>query len=203
MIRAFLAVELRDDLRARLAQVQHDLTQRLSRELSKDIRISWVQPASIHLTIKFLGDTDEQLVEPMRAAIEQVIRDHRAIHVPLERLGVFPRPQQPRVLWVGALEQWEHGEDATRLAAWHRAVEDCCGSLGFAPEGRPLSPHLTLARIKEGERQFGQVLARSGVMDRPISVGSLAVDSIVLMKSELRPTGPVYTKLWEVRLDGR
>jgi 2'-5' RNA ligase len=81
--------------------------------------------------------------------------------------------------------------------ALHQAVEECCYSFGFAPEGRPLSSHLTLARIKEGERDFGQVLARSGMLDRPIGIGTLPIASMVLMKSDLRPAGPVYTKLWE------
>ncbi len=200
MIRAFLAVELPDELRAQIAAVQQDLKQRLSRECSRDVRISWVQPASIHLTVKFLGDTDESLVEPMRAALDRVAQGHRAMSIPLDRIGAFPRPQQPRIVWVGPAEAWEHGGDAVRLAALHRAVEDCCGTFGVSPEGRPLSPHLTLARIKEGERVAGQALTNSGVMDRPVSVGSLDVRSIVLMKSDLRPTGSVYTKLWDVRL---
>ncbi len=200
MIRAFIAVELGEDLRKQIAQVQQDLKQRLSREASKDMRISWVQPTSIHLTIKFLGDTDEQLVEPMQAAIAQVVNDQRAIHIPLERLGVFPRPQQPRVLWVGASEQWEQGEDAKRLARLHRAVEECCGNFDFASDGRALSPHLTLARIKEGERHVGQALAKSGVMDRSLSLGSLTVDTLVLMRSELQPKGSLYTRLWEIPL---
>jgi 2'-5' RNA ligase len=200
MIRAFLAVELGEDLRKRVTQVQQDLKQRLSQEASRDVRISWVQPTSIHLTIKFLGDVDEQLVDPLRAAIEQATKEHRPFSIPLERLGSFPRPQQPRVLWVGASEQWEHGEDAKRLAELHRAVEDCCATFDLAPEGKPLSPHLTLARIKEGERHVGQALAKSGAMDRPLSLGSLVLGSIVLMKSELRPTGSVYTKLWEIAL---
>jgi len=200
MIRAFLAVELEEGLQKRIAQVQQDLKQRLGREASKDVRISWVQPGSIHLTIKFLGDVDEQLVDPLRAAIEQAMKDHQPLSIPLERLGAFPRPQQPRVLWVGAAEQWEHSDAAKRLAELHRTIEDCYGTFDFAPEGRPLSPHLTLARIKEGERHVGQALAKSGVMDRSLSLGSLVIRSIVLMKSELRPTGSVYTKLWEIGL---
>jgi 2'-5' RNA ligase len=201
MIRAFLAVGLSEDLRTHIAQVQRDLKQRLGREISKGVRISWVQPASIHLTIKFLGDIDEQLVDPMREAIADLLKAHRAIQIPIERLGAFPHPQQPRVLWAGPSEQWERGEDAKRLLALHQAVEGGCQSFGFAPEGRPWSPHLTLARIKEGERPIGQALAKSGVMDRSISLASLAVESVVLMKSELRPTGSVYTNLWEVRLN--
>jgi 2'-5' RNA ligase len=149
--------------------------------------------------MKFLGDTEEHLIEPLREAVERAMAGHGAVHIPVDRLGVFPRLQQPRVLWIGPSEQWEQGDEAKRLTALHRAVEDCCRSFGFAPEGRPLSPHLTLARVKEGERHVGQALAKSGVMDRPISLGLLAVESVVLMKSDLRPTGSLYTKLWKVR----
>lgn len=198
MIRAFLAVELNDDLRKHISQVQQDLKQRLAREGLKGVRISWVQPGSIHLTVKFLGDIDEQLVDPLREALSNPMKAHQPIQIPIEQLGVFPHPHQPRVLWVGPSESWERGEDTKRLAALHRAVEGCCESFGLAPEGRPLSPHLTLARIKAGERQLAQTLSRLGVMDRPLSLGPLRVDSVVLMKSELRPTGSLYTKLWEV-----
>lgn len=200
MIRAFLAIELSDGLRKQLALVQQDLKQRFGRDFAKDVRLSWVQPSSIHLTIKFLSDIDESFVEPMRQAIEQVVKAHRLIHIPIERLGAFPHPEQPRVLWAGASEQWERGEDAKRLSALHRSVEDGCESLGFAREGRALSPHLTLARIKAGERQVGQALAQSGVMDRPLALGALTVESMALIKSELTPSGPVYTKLWDARI---
>jgi 2'-5' RNA ligase len=183
MIRTFLAVELTEDLRVQIGQVQQDLKSRLSCESSKDIRITWVQPVSIHLTIAFLGDTDKS-----------------RICIPIERFGVFPRLQQPRVIWVGASESWERGADGARLVTLHRAIEDCCRALGFASEGKPLSPHLTLARIKAGERQVGLALAKSGVLDRPIAGGSLTINAITLMKSQLRSAGPVYTKLWETRL---
>ncbi len=198
MIRAFLAVEFREDLRKHIAQVQQDLNQRFAREGSKGVRISWVQPSSIHLTIKFLGDIDEQLVDSLREAIAILIKFHSTIQIPMERIGAFPHSHQPRVLWVGPSDQWGHGEDAKQLAALHQAVEGCCRSFGFAPDNRPLSPHLTLARIKEGERQLGQTLSKNGVMDRSLSLELLPVETVVLMKSELRPTGSVYTKLWEV-----
>jgi 2'-5' RNA ligase len=87
------------------------------------------------------------------------------------------------------------------LAAVHQAIEVCCSRLNLAPDHRPLSAHLTLARIKAGHRAAAQVLARSGVMDRlPLAVGSLAVEAIALMQSELKPTGSVYTVLWESKL---
>src|SRR5215470_4920166 len=101
MIRAFLAVELSQELRAELAVVQQELKHRIEPEMKRDTRISWVQPAKIHLTIKFLGDMDEQLVDPLFRAVEQAIGSRTVVQVPLERLGAFPRPQSPRVLWVG------------------------------------------------------------------------------------------------------
>lgn len=202
MIRAFLAVEVTDALRSGLAQVQQDVRRLVSRDPAKTIRISWVQPSSMHLTIKFLGDMAESFIEPLRVAISQALDGERSLHIPIERLGVFPRLQQPRVVWAGPSDRWEQGEDAVRLALLHQSVEERCHALGFAQESRPLSPHLTLARIKEGEREVGRLLAQSGALDHLLAIGSLDMQSIVLMKSELRPTGPIYTPLWKVNFGG-
>jgi 2'-5' RNA ligase len=145
---------------------------------------------------------DEQAVEPLRGAIETSIERQMAVTVPLERLGVFPHPQAPRVLWVGPSEHWERGEESKRVVEIRDAIEQSCEGVGFLREPKPFSPHLTLARIKMGERHVGVALANSGVLDRPLSLGSLVMDSVVLMQSELKPTGSVYTKLWDVRLRG-
>ena len=145
---------------------------------------------------------DEQVIDPLLVAVEQAIGNLTAVNVPLERLGAFPRPQSPRVLWIGPSENWERGAEARRMAEIHGAIEGACEGVGFLRETKPFSPHLTLARIRVGERHVGVAVAKSGVLDRPISSGLLAVESVVLMKSELRPTGSVYTKLWEVRLHG-
>jgi 2'-5' RNA ligase len=200
MIRAFLAVELSHALQAELALVQQELKQSIEPEMKRGTRISWVQPAKIHLTMKFLGDMDEQMIEPLRIAIEQAIGNRTVVNVPLERLGAFPRPQSPRVLWVGPSENWERGIEAKRVAEIHGAIERACEDVGFLRETKPFSPHLTLARIKAGERHVGVALAKDGVLDRPISLGLLTVESVVLIQSELRPTGSVYTKLWEVQM---
>jgi 2'-5' RNA ligase len=200
VIRAFLAVELSQELQAGLATVQQELKHRIEPELKRDMRISWTQPASIHLTLKFLGDMDEQAIDPLLVVVEQAIGSQIAVNVPIERLGAFPRPQSPRVLWVGPLENWDRGAEAKRIAEIHGAIEQACEGLRFLRETKPFSPHLTLARIRVGERQVGAALAKGGVLDRPLSLGSLAVESVVLMKSELKPTGSVYTRLWEARL---
>lgn len=203
MIRAFLAVETSDELRAGLVRVQHDIKQRLTPHFTKDIRITWGQPNSFHLTVRFLGDTDEQLLPLMREALDTINQPHATIEIPIERLEAFPTLQKPRVLWVGPSEEWLHSAAANQLFAWNQEIEACCRSFGFAPDDKAFMPHLTLARIKMGERQVGPLLAQSGVCDRPLSLGAIAVESLVLMKSDLRPTGPRYTKIWEVKVGRR
>ncbi len=200
MIRAFLAVEPSQELRAELALIQQELKQKIEPELKRDTRISWVHPAKIHLTMKFLGDMDEQVIDPLHRALEQAIGDRTVVNVPFERLGAFPRPHSPRVLWIGPSENWEREEEGKRVTEIHGAIEQACEGLSFLRETKPFSPHLTLARIKAGERHVGVALAKGGVLDRPLSLGSLAMESVVLMKSELKPTGSVYTKLWEVKI---
>ena len=198
MIRTFLAVELSEDLRKQIALVQQDLQARLGDESSKSVRIAWVQPSSIHLTLRFLGDTDEQVLDPMREAMATIRRSHPTIQIPIDRLQAFPNLRQPRVLWIGPSEPWLKSDAAKQLTTLHREIEACCRSLGFVTEDKPFTPHLTVARIKAGDREVGQRLAQSAACDRALSVGVLTVGSLVLMKSKLRPTGPVYTKLWEV-----
>ena len=200
MIRAFLAVELSQELGSELAVVQQELKQRVESEKKGDIRISWVQSAKMHLTIKFLGDMDEQLLDPLLRVVEQAVGSKPSVSVPLERLGAFPRPQSPRVLWVGPSENWEQGVEGKRVIEIHGEIEQACESLGFLREAKPFSPHLTLARVKMGAQHVGVALAKIGVLDQPLSVGSLVVESVVLVKSELKPTGSIYTRLWAARL---
>ena len=200
MIRAFLAVAPSPELQTKLALVQQELKHRIEPERKGDTRISWVQPAKIHLTMKFLGDVDEQMIDPLHRALERAIGNRTVMNVPLERLGAFPHLHSPRVLWVGPPENWEREAEAKRIAEIHGAIEQACKGLSFLRETKPFSPHLTLARIKAGGWQVGAAMAKCGMLDRPLSLGSLAVESVVLMKSELKPTGSVYTKLREVRM---
>ncbi|MCP9453071.1 MAG: RNA 2',3'-cyclic phosphodiesterase [Nitrospira sp.] len=199
-IRTFLAVEFDQDLKRQIARAQEELKRRIEPDNFPTIRLSWVQPHLVHLTIKFLGDVDASLVESMSHALGDVLRHHQPLVIPLGRLGVFPHAREPRVLWIGPPREWEEGEDAARLASLHQAVDGCCATFGCKPEERVFAPHLTLARIKEGALRFGSLLAQSGVLDRSLSMGAVPVRSIALIKSELRPSGPIYTRLYEVRV---
>jgi RNA 2',3'-cyclic 3'-phosphodiesterase len=203
MIRAFIAMEISDELRASVVRLQHDIKQRLTPHLTKDVRITWGQPNSFHLTVRFLGETDEHLLPLMHEAVGAIKQPYPAIEIPLERLEAFPTLQKPRVLWVGPSEEWRQSVAANQLSAWHQQIESCCCSFGFATDDKLFIPHLTLARIKMGERQVGPLLAESGVCDRAFSLGTIVVKSLVLIKSDLRPTGPRYTKVWEVNLGCR
>ena len=123
MIRAFLAIEISPELRAALSVIQQDLRRRLERTVDRRTRISWVQPASMHLTLRFLGETPEAVIESLHATVAQVVARHRTIQVPFSRLGTFPRLQQPRVLWAGPPESWEQGLEGERLQALYRDIE--------------------------------------------------------------------------------
>lgn len=197
MMRAFLAAELPDRLRERLAVVQQDLRRRLD-ESGRNGRIVWVQPASIHLTVKFLGDMEDGLIDPLRDALAPLAAERLPLTMPLERLGVFPHPQQPRVVWAGPFAEWERSPEAARLMEFHRVVEERCHLFGFLPEAKPWNPHITLARIKGGDRPVGHVLAQRDILDRPVALGPLTIASLALMTSELRPGGPVYTVVWRI-----
>ncbi len=199
-MRAFLAVELDDALRAAIARVQKDLAAQIDAEARGRLRISWPQPASLHLTLVFLGDVEEKIVEPLRASVEKAIAGMRALRVPIDRLGAFPRAGAPTVLWAGPSEPWMDSDEMTRLRALRDALATACVAFDVPRDHRAFAPHLTLARIKSDERAVGRALAKNGSLARPIAAGEFAVASVVLMKSDTRPSGAVYTKLWDVPL---
>ncbi|MEK7294601.1 MAG: RNA 2',3'-cyclic phosphodiesterase [Nitrospirota bacterium] len=194
MIRTFVAIELDTPLRKALAQVQADLRNRLQTAMGPDVRIQWVKPESVHLTLKFLGDIPEERVSEIVTALARVAGAHIRSTVDVGGLGAFPDARAPRVLWVGLSGQVE---GVKRLAA---AVERALAELGFAPEPKPFNPHLTLARIKERSRDVGRALAAGRMLERAAPLGTVMVNAIALMQSELKPSGAVYTKLCEVSL---
>jgi 2'-5' RNA ligase len=194
MIRAFVALELDQDLKRAIGQAQTQAKDRLNRRLAVDARIQWVKPDSIHLTLKFLGDIVETDLDSMREALAARIGAIPRFSVETGGLGVFPDLRAPRVIWIGLHDR---SGVLSRLAA---EVEATLVGLGFPPERRPFNPHLTLARIKDKSREVGQALAASGAIEGGETVGSLPVASVSLMKSDLQPSGSVYTRLWEVPL---
>jgi 2'-5' RNA ligase len=185
MIRSFIAIDLPDETRKALSAVQEQL--RRSRA-----EVRWVRPTGIHLTLKFLGNIHPAQVDDIGAAAAQVIRDESPITLWAAGLGGFPNNRKPRVIWVGL-----RGE-VDRLAHIQAGLEKALEPLGFAREGRPFHPHLTLGRVKDRHRLQPLIEAMS-TLELP-EFNSFDADEIILYKSDLRPTGAIYTKLHRMPL---
>jgi 2'-5' RNA ligase len=197
-MRAFLAVHPGEDVRSRIAAIQQELKDGLARVAGQRTRLTWVRPDVIHLTVKFLGEIEDDLTAPLRDALTHAARDLARVEVPLTRLGAFPRPQAPRVLWIGPTADWEQTDDGRRLADAVRHIEDICVRLGMARDEQRWHPHLTLARVRTGEARIGGGLVASGLADRTLTAGSLRLDTLMLMKSTMKPDGPVHTGIWSL-----
>ncbi len=189
-VRTFIAIELTEELKAALRRTQQELAEEMP---SRSVR--WVQPNGIHLTLKFLGDTPEEKVHAVQEALAQAAAQARPFIFSLSGLGCFPNARQPRVVWVGLQEP------AGALVRLQQAVEAHVAPLGFPTEKRPFSPHLTLGRVqqyagKSDVRKIGEVVATSDVG----ALGDMAATVISYIKSDLRPSGAVYTTLSEAKL---
>ena len=188
-LRLFIACELPPDLRQELVRTQSTLQKRLTGRAFR-----WSSPETIHLTLKFLGDTPASKVEAIRAALDALVANHQPLSLRVEGLGCFPNARRPRVLWAGV------EGDAARLGSLQAAVERAMEDQGFPPEGRGFSPHLTLCRVK-GEVPAAQLEAVGTVM-ASVRTAPLPwpVSAISLMQSDLHPEGAVYTRLHEAAL---
>lgn len=203
MIRAFLAVEPTDDVRRQIGRAQERLRLDLAGAAAAGARIAWVRPSSIHLTLKFIGDFDEARADALRTAIASATATVRRFEMPLTTLGAFPRPEAPRAIWIGAPDAWLRDSSAQPLMALVSAIDTCCAAEGVPREARPFTPHLTLGRVKTGDRQIGRALAESSTWKRPITIEPLVVDGVVLMQSELAADRAVHTPLWTLALEDR
>ncbi len=191
-IRSFVAVELGDEVKGRLAEIQRQLKAAVP---SGSVR--WVQPDSIHLTLKFLGDVPEERIRAIVAALERECAPVTPLTFAVAGAGCFPNARRPNVVWVGV-------EDSTgQLLALQQAVERALNPLGYPPEGRPFKPHLTLGRANR--TASGADLRRVGDLVGGLHVaqlGQVRVAEIVLMRSDLSPAGARYTPLAHIPLGG-
>jgi|MudIll2142460700_1097286.scaffolds.fasta_scaffold37816_2 2'-5' RNA ligase len=176
-MRLFVAVNLPEEITGRLASVQDQL-----RAAQADV--SWVRPGNVHLTLKFLGETEEARLAGIQAALAETARGHAPFAFDLTGLGSFGG-RAPRVVWVGV----EQGaEPLTRLA---EAVEAGMAALGFAREKRGFTAHLTLGRVRS-PRNAERLLAALAEWRRE-RFGSAPVGQVDLMESQLDPRGSIYT----------
>ena len=132
-VRAFVAVPIPADTRARVAAVQ----QRLRAD-----GVKWVEPTNYHFTLRFLGNTAAPTLAALRAALSEALAECQAFPLTLRGVGAFPNRQRPRTIWIGV------GEGRQELEALAATVERVVVAVGCAPEPRPFRPHLTLGRVK-------------------------------------------------------
>ena len=184
MLRSFIAVELPQEFQQAIARETAGLRTALPRPL-----VRWVAPENVHLTLKFLGDVSPSNLEVLAEALAAEARNHTPFEAYVGKLGAFPNPRRPRVLWIGFLAQ-------APLSALQRGVEASCARLGYPPESRGFSPHLTIGRLAQTRSAADLERARLALQKTDVGMlGKMRVDSIHLFKSDLRPDGPVYTHL--------
>lgn len=183
-IRTFIAVNLTDELRAQAAAIQQEL-----RAAAPSVK--WVDPASMHFTLKFLGAVDAGLMDQVIAANAAAVDGQAEFELTLHGAGAFPRPGSARVVWVGVTA------GAEQMAELARRIEEAMTPLGFPPEKRPFSAHMTLGRVKVPP---GPGLREAIERLREAPVGTMLATSVAVMKSDLTPQGAIYTRLAEGRL---
>jgi 2'-5' RNA ligase len=149
--------------------------------------VAWVAPENLHLTLKFLGRVEAAELDRLEATLNGVVADHPAFPLSCVGLGAFPTPLRPRVIWAGVREG---AAPATSLAA---AVERALAPLGFDPEARPFSAHITLGRLRTPQKV--PALARALEEGGALTFGRMQVASIALVRSDLSPRGARYTDL--------
>ena len=185
MIRSFIAIDFPEETRKALEDIQRELEQ-------CGTGVRWVKPSSIHLTLKFLGNIQPDQVEDIAQAVAQEIRDQPPITLRPTGLGAFPNLRKPRVIWIGM-----EGE-VQRLNEIQARVEKTLEPLGFVREKRGFRPHLTIGRVKDRRRLQSLEDAMATLDMEPFN--SFDADEIILYKSDLRPTGAIYTKLHRMPL---
>lgn len=186
MIRAFFAISLPLEFKEEIARLQ-DILKKTRAE------VKWVRPESVHLTLKFLGQVAEDIIDPLAEAASVKASQTPALTLTLKGTGVFPGPKRPRVAWLGL------AGDVGKIIDLQRGIEEAAEKFGFAREKRKFSLHLTLGRIRssKGIKEFITELDR--LDPQPLE---FMASEVVLFRSELKPTGAIYTPLKKLPLSG-
>jgi 2'-5' RNA ligase len=160
--------------------------------------IRWVRPENLHVTLRFLGGIREDLLEPLHRAVGLAVATQPAFNMRIGPLGLFPRSRRPRVVAAALLPE----NPVSGLAA---AVDRGIQAAGLPGEERTFRAHLTLGRVKRNApRSLAGLTEKVDQMNQePESpTGSDRITQVVMLRSDLKPDGPVYTELWTAPLAG-
>jgi len=187
-MRTFIAITLPEDIRDSLEKVQKQLK-------TSQADVKWVEPKNIHLTLKFLGEIDNSQLEKIIAILGDTAKNQAAFLCRISSVGAFPRDNSPRVIWAGI----DLGDEEIKQIA--KRLETNLLGLGFPPEDKPFSSHITLGRTKSSLNRDSLV---KGLLDLQKKAEketiAFSVNKITLFKSTLTPLGPIYEPLKEVIL---
>jgi 2'-5' RNA ligase len=188
LLRAFIAVEIPFEIR--------DAISRTTAPLQKGIgsTVRWVPAENMHLTLKFLGDVSPSNLEMLSQMLRAEAEMFNCFDLRLSGLGSFPNLKRPRVIFIGI-------QAPPTLEALQRGIESAARRLGYESEERGFSPHLTIGRVRQNVTATEQQAIRRILEGTRIdSLGTARVDSLHLYKSDLKPTGSVYTRLYSAPL---
>lgn len=197
-MRTFVAIELPAAVQAGLTPAVAHLRTHL-RTCSLDRSVRWVSAEKLHLTLRFLGETSAGQGALVVDGLAGLTRRRAPFHLTIAGFGCFPKMRSPRVVWLGL--EGDMGE----LGQLQADVEEAVQAAGFAPEGRPFSPHLTIGRVQRGitrddQRRLGDTLKEAGdgaaiLLSEQRGTLTFEVQALVHMCSVLKPGGAEYTIL--------
>jgi len=186
-IRSFIAIELPESVKSLLDNLQQELK-------NLRLKVGWVRPQNIHLTLKFLGNINPADIENIGGAMADAAAECKPFALTVGGIGYFPGIKRPRIIWVGL------GGATAVLLELQRNLEDRLATVGFAKEKRSFKAHLTLGRIRQAvdPNTLGRAIEDYSDFGRQ----QFIADRIILFKSDLKPSGAVYSKLKQVDLGG-
>lgn len=180
-IRTFIAVPVGEDVERAVETVEGALKRSRS-------DVKWVRPGNVHITLKFLGNIQSGRIGEIARGLAAALEGARGFDATVSGVGTFPRnPRRARVVYMGL------SEGASEMAELAARIEDGMAALGFEKEKRPFKSHLTIGRVRRGARRLDELgKAIAGAEYKPLKLG---VDRVNLVKSELTPSGAIYTIL--------
>ncbi len=199
IIRAFIAIELGNSIRAELASIQAKL-----KTAGADIK--WVAPENIHLTLKFLGNVEREKITAIKNALDTITPQTQPFSISLSEINAFPNLNSPRVVWVGVGQCMDGASRPSNqhanLTLLTSEIEEQLEKLGFPKEARPFFAHLTLGRARspKGREKLKEIIEDINKCRGLINQTPARISHISLFQSTLTPAGPIYKDLYEAKL---
>ncbi len=178
-MRLFIGIPLEE-------RVKSDIINLQSKFKNAD-KIKWVSKENMHVTVKFLGETFESSLENIKSALDKSIEGKESFYISINKVLAFPSLRKAKVIWTNV------DKNSGIIKKIFEDLENSLSGAGFAKEEREYTPHITMARVKDG-------VDISSISEQLKFEHKTKIESVILFKSELHPQGAVHTKLYEASL---